>query len=198
MKTSFPRLISFAAIISILAAQLPAARAQGLSASPLRNTPSDVERDAGRVQAVIDQAENHYKLAELSLRDRNIDAARAEFDKSVDTILESGLDVRANPKLQTFYLQLVERIYRAEVPAQVAPAATQAVVASNAAQPAQLGGAQIINANATNDVASVQQPTGFLRDQHFEPSPLDELSKIVLTAAAAGRWKWACAARVAT
>ncbi|MFN2479870.1 MAG: hypothetical protein ABR554_00095 [Pyrinomonadaceae bacterium] len=50
MKTSFPRLISFAAIISILAAQLPAARAQGLSASPLRNTPSDVERDAGRVQ----------------------------------------------------------------------------------------------------------------------------------------------------
>ncbi|MFN2479869.1 MAG: transglycosylase SLT domain-containing protein [Pyrinomonadaceae bacterium] len=89
--------------------------------------------------------------------------------------------MRANPKLQTFYLQLVERIYRAEVPAQVAPAATQAVVASNAAQPAQLGGAQIINANATNDVASVQQPTGFLRDQHFEPSPLDELSKIVLT-----------------
>jgi membrane-bound lytic murein transglycosylase D len=179
MKTSFPRLISLAAIISILAAQLPAARAQGLSASPLRNTPSDVERDAGRVQAVIDQAESHYKLAELSLKDRNVDAARAEFDKSVDAVLESGMDVRANPKLQTFYLQLVERIFRMEVPTQVAPA--QAVVASNAAQPGQLDGAQIVPATVTNDVASVQQPTGFLRDQHFEPSPLDDLSKIVLT-----------------
>jgi membrane-bound lytic murein transglycosylase D len=179
MKTSFPRLLSVAAIISILAAQLPAARAQGLSASPLRNTPSDVERDAGRVQAIIDQAESHYKLAELSLKDRNLDAARAEFDKSVDAVLESGMDVRANPKLQTFYLQLVERIFRMEVPAQVAPA--QAVVASNAAQPAQPGGAQFVPAAATNDVASVQQPTGFLRDQHFEPSPLDELSKLVLT-----------------
>jgi membrane-bound lytic murein transglycosylase D len=179
MKTSFPRLISLAAIISILAAQLPAARAQGLAASPLRNTPSDVERDAGRVQAVIDQAESHYKLAELSLKDRNVDAARAEFDKSVDAVLESGMDVRANPKLQTFYLQLVERIFRMEVPTQVAPA--QAVVASNAAQPGQLDGAQIVPATVTNDVASVQQPTGFLRDQHFEPSPLDDLSKIVLT-----------------
>jgi membrane-bound lytic murein transglycosylase D len=179
MKTSFPRLISFAAIISILAAPLSTLSAQSLSASPLRNTPSDVERDAGRVQAVIDQAEGHYKLAELSLRDRNIDAARAEFDKSVDAVLESGMDVRANPKLQTFYLQLVERIYRMEVPAQAAPA--QAVVASNAAAPTQPGGAQFVPAAATNDVASVQQPTGFLRDQHFEPSPLDELSKIVLT-----------------
>lgn len=179
MKTSFPRLISIAAIISILAAQLPAARAQGLSASPLRSTPTDVERDAGRVQSVIDQAESHYKLAELSLRDRNVDAARAEFDKSVDTVLESGMDVRANPKLQTFYLQLVERIFRMEVPTQAVP--SQAVVASNAAQPVQLDGAQIVPATATNDVASVQQPTGFLRDQHFEPSPLDELGKIVLT-----------------
>lgn len=177
MKTSFPRLISFAAIISILVAQLPAARAQGLSASPLRNTPSDVERDAGRVQAVIDQAESHYKLAELSLRDRNVDAARTEFDKSVDAVLESGMDVRANPKLQTFYLQLVERIYRMEVPAQVAPA--QAVVASNATQP-QPDGAQFVAANVVND-AVVPQSAGFLRDQHFEPSPLDDLSKLVLT-----------------
>jgi membrane-bound lytic murein transglycosylase D len=182
MKTSFPRLISLAVIISILAAQLPAARAQGLSASPLRNTPSDVERDAGRVQAVIDQAEGHYKLAELSLRDRNVDAARAEFDKSVDAVLESGMDVRANPKLQTFYLQLVERIYRMEVPAQVAPT-TQAVVASNAAaEPTteQPQGVQFVAANVVND-AVAPQSAGFLRDQHFEPSPLDELSKIVLT-----------------
>ncbi len=41
-----------------------------------------------------------------------MDAARTEFDKAVDAVLESGMDVRSNPKLQTFYLQLVERVYR--------------------------------------------------------------------------------------
>jgi membrane-bound lytic murein transglycosylase D len=179
MKTSFPRLISLAAIISILAAPLSTLRAQTLSASPLRNTQSDVERSAGPAQAVMDKAEEHFKQGEFYLKDNKFDAARAEFDKSVDAVLESGMDVRANPKLQNFYLQLVERIYRMEVPAQAAQ--TQAVVASNAAAPALPGGAQIVPATATNDVASVQQPTGFLRDQHFEPSPLDELSKIVLT-----------------
>ncbi|HEX8160813.1 MAG TPA: transglycosylase SLT domain-containing protein [Pyrinomonadaceae bacterium] len=179
MKTSFPRLISFAAIISILAAPLSTLRAQSLTASPLRNTQSDVERSAGPAQAVMDKADEHFKQGEFYLKDNKFDAARAEFDKSVDAVLESGMDVRANPKLQNFYLQLVERIYRMEVPAQAAQ--TQAVVASSAAAPALPGGAQIVPATAANDVASVQQPTGFLRDQHFEPSPLDELSKIVLT-----------------
>jgi membrane-bound lytic murein transglycosylase D len=177
MRTSFPRLLTALALLSTLTAPLSTLRAQDLSVSSLRSTtPNDIDHDAGRVQAVIDQAESHYKLGELNLKDRNLDAARTEFDKSVDAVLESGMDVRSNPKLQNFYLQLVERIYRMEVPTQPLPA--QIVVAANATQP---GGAQIVPTNATNDVASVQQPTGFLRDQHFEPSPLDELSKIVLT-----------------
>ena len=36
--------------------------------------------------------------------------------RAVDSILESGLDVRASQRLQSFYLELVERIYREEVP----------------------------------------------------------------------------------
>jgi membrane-bound lytic murein transglycosylase D len=181
MKTSFPRLLSLVAILTTFVAPLSSLQAQGLSASSLRSTtPSEIDRDAGRVQAIIDSAEGHYKLGELSLKDRNLDAARAEFDKSVDAVLESGMDVRSNPKLQNFYLQLVERIYRMEVPSQQLP--SQAVIASNAAQPTALpGGAQVVAANVTNDVAAPQQATGFLRDQHFEPSPLDELSKLVLT-----------------
>jgi membrane-bound lytic murein transglycosylase D len=181
MKTSFPRLLTAFALASTLTAPLSALRAQDLSASTLRNTtPSDIDRGAARVQAIIDQAESHYKLGELSLKDRNVDAARTEFDKSVDAVLESGVDVRSNPKLQNYYLQLVERIYRMEVPAQQLPA-QQVVVASNAQTTQQPDGAQVIPASVTNDVATVQQPTGFLRDQHFEPSPLDELSKLQLT-----------------
>jgi hypothetical protein len=77
-----------------------------------------VARDAERTQSIIDQAEEHYKLALSALKDLNAALARAEFDKSVDAVLDSGVDVRANPKLQTYYLQLLERIYRMERPQQ--------------------------------------------------------------------------------
>ena len=177
MRTSTPRLLSLLAIIAILSAPLSALRAQGLnSSSSLSKTPSDIERGSGAVQSVIDRAEQHYKLGELSLKDRNYDAARGEFDKAVDAVLESGIDVRSNPKLQTYYLQLVERVFRMEVPTQQ-QGPSQAVVASAAPLPQ---GAQIVNANATTDAVAAQQ-SGFLREQKFEPSPLDELSRLELT-----------------
>jgi membrane-bound lytic murein transglycosylase D len=171
MRTSIPRLLSLLAMFTTLISPVSTAYAQGLTASSLRTTANDVERDNPRVLQIMEKAEQHYKLGELNLKDKNLDAARTEFDKAVDSVLESGMDVRSNPKLQTFYLQLVERVYRMEV----------------AMPPAQTGGqqpAQFIAAstNATTDVAAVpmQQP-GFLREQKFEPSPLDELSRLELT-----------------
>ena len=149
--------------------------AQGLSSSSLRGTASDIAANGDRVQSVIDKSENHFKLGELNLKDRNMDAARAEFDKAVDAVLESGMDVRANPRLQTYYLQLVERVYRIEVPAQ--SGAQQALVAAAAPQS---GGVQFVNTNAAPDAVAAQAP-GFLRDQKFEPSPLDDLSRLELT-----------------
>jgi membrane-bound lytic murein transglycosylase D len=87
----------------------------------------------------------------------------------VDSILESGYDVRASQKLQTYYLELVERIYREEVPLQQQSNTNSALVAQN---------------TQTQEPATPQKSTpqqiGF-RDQKFEPSPLDELSKLVLT-----------------
>jgi membrane-bound lytic murein transglycosylase D len=171
MRKSIPRLLSLLAMFTTLVSPVSTAYAQGLTASSLRTTANDVERDNPRVLQIMEKAEQHYKLGELNLKDKNLDAARTEFDKAVDSVLESGMDVRSNPKLQTFYLQLVERVYRMEV-----------------AMPGQTGGqqvAQIVNVstNATNDVAAavaVQQP-GFLREQKFEPSPLDELSRLELT-----------------
>jgi len=173
MRTSIPRLLSLLAIFTTLVSPVSTAYAQGLPSS-LRTTVSDVERDNPRVLQIMEKAEQHYRLGELNLKDKNMDAARAEFDKAVDSVLESGMDVRSNPKLQTFYLQLVERVYRMEVAVPAAPSQTgnQQV-------------AQIVNVstNATTDIASAvpaQQP-GFLREQKFEPSPLDELSRLELT-----------------
>ncbi|HEY1402504.1 MAG TPA: transglycosylase SLT domain-containing protein [Pyrinomonadaceae bacterium] len=172
MRTSIPRLLSLLAIFTTLVSPVSTAYAQGLTASSLRTTANDVERDNPRVLQIMEKAEQHYKLGELNLKDKNVDAARTEFDKAVDSVLESGMDVRSNPKLQAFYLQLVERVYRMEVAMPPVPAQT-------GKQPAQFIAA---STNATNDVVAVatQQP-GFLREQKFEPSPLDELSRLELT-----------------
>jgi membrane-bound lytic murein transglycosylase D len=76
------------------------------------------------------------------------------------------MDVRSNPRLQRYYLELVERVYREEVP-------------QNSPAPARTNGATLVNV-AQNDTQ--QQPAsqvGFV-EQKFEPCTCDELSKIVL------------------
>src|SRR5437868_13668626 len=133
MRTSLPRLFLGLAIIPAFLLSVASVRAQVPATPSLRSSaPSDIERDAGVVTQLIERAEAHFKQGELNLKDRNPEAARSEFDKAVDTLLESGMDVRANPRLQTYYLQLVERVYRLEVPnTQQAPAQT---VVTNAQQ----------------------------------------------------------------
>jgi membrane-bound lytic murein transglycosylase D len=142
-------------------AQIPAA-------SSARNIPTAVEQSDARVSQVIAKSEDHFRKGKLNLEDNKREQARDEFDKAVDTILESGFDVRASQKLQTYYLELVERIYREEVPLQV-PAVPQ----NNAAQ-------NVVAQNTQEQKTPTVAQIGF-RDQRFEPSPLDELSKLVLT-----------------
>lgn len=142
-------------------------QAQVTTQSYLRNTPSDVEREDPRVQAIITRSEEHFKLGELNLNDQKRQAAREEFDKAVDTVLESGMDVRSNPRLQRFYLELVERVYRKEVPSQSVPAQQQ-------------NGSQFVEVAQNGSLPSQDAPQVGFGEQKFEPSPLDGLSKIVL------------------
>src|SRR3989440_4736140 len=150
-------------------------QAQGLGVSSARDIPDEVQKAQPRVDQVIERAEAYFKQGKLTLEDNKRDAARSDFDKAVDEILMSGMDVRANQKLQKFYLELVERIYREEVPVlQQQPQQTAApVVAQNAVT---------ATADKVEQVAK-QQPKqvqiGF-RQQAFEPSPLDTLSKLIL------------------
>ena len=164
-NTSLPRFVTSAALLASLLVPSLTLRAQYIQKSPLRDVQSEPDREDPRVNSIIARAEEHFKLGKLNLNDQKRQAAREEFDKAVDTVLESGMDVRANPRLQRFYLELVERVYREEVPQSV---------------PAQQNGAQFVNVAQTD---GQQQPVvaqvGFV-DQKFEPSPLDELSKITL------------------
>jgi hypothetical protein len=84
--------------------------------STARSMPTEVEKTDSQVSQLIARAEDHFRKGKLSLDDNKRDAAGDEFDRAVDTLLESGLDVRANQRLNTFYLELIERIYREELP----------------------------------------------------------------------------------
>jgi membrane-bound lytic murein transglycosylase D len=148
---------------AIIQAQIP-------GGSSARDIPTEVQKTDGRVDQVVERANDHFRKGKLNLEDNKREQARDEFDKAVDEILMSGLDVRSSQRLQTFYLELVEKVYREEV--QAAPMQTAAPVIAQGA-PNQ----------SVEEIAKAQEPrvaqVGF-RQQGFEPSPLDPLSKLVL------------------
>jgi membrane-bound lytic murein transglycosylase D len=168
-NTSLPRRFVNAALLSALLLPSVSLRAQVPQQSYLRNTPSEIEREDPRVNKIVEDAEKHFRLGELNLKDQKRQAAREEFDKAVDTVLESGMDVRSNPRLNHYYVELVERVYRYEVP-QAVPNAPRTQGDASFVTVAQQGG-------------SVQAPApvevGFV-EQKFEPSPLDDLRKLTL------------------
>jgi len=168
MSPSFPRVIPCVALLAALVASPVSSFAQIPAASSARAIPTEVEQSDGRVTQIIARAEDHFRKGKLNLEDSKREQARDEFDKAVDSILESGFDVRASQKLQTFYLELVERIYREEVPLQ------NQAVPNNVAM-------TLIAQNTQDQKTPPPPPQIGFRDQKFEPSPLDELSKLVLT-----------------
>jgi len=172
MSVSFTRSMTSAAVLLTVVLAGGVVLAQIPTGSSARAIPTDVDRTNAQVSQLISRAEDHFRKGKLNLDDSKRDAARDEFDKAVDTILESGLDVRANQRLQTFYLELVERIYREEVPiGHGLPQTTN-------------GGALIAQSGKPGTSAQTAPPApvrvGF-REQKFEPSPLDTLSKLELT-----------------
>jgi membrane-bound lytic murein transglycosylase D len=170
MSASFTRLMARVGLLTALVASAASSNAQIPAASSARSIPTEVEQSDARITQVIARAEDHFRKGKLNLEDSKRNEARQEFDRAVDSILESGFDVRASQRLQTYYLELVERIYREEVPT-VQPIApnTATLVAQNTTQ------------QQPQEPAKTPAPSqvGF-RDQKFEPSPLDELSKLVL------------------
>ena len=167
ISTSIPRLKACVALLMALVASAATSIAQIPVASSARTIQNEVEQSEGRVTQIMTRAEDHFRRGKLNLEDSKREQAREEFDKAIDSILESGFDVRANQRLQSYYLELVERIYREEVPLQ---------------QPSGAVNTQFVAQNTqTQDPKPAPAPQIGFRDQKFEPSPLDELSKLVLT-----------------
>lgn len=163
---NFPPVIARVTLFTLLVVPMTSVLGQIPAGSSARTIQTEVEKSDPRVSQIISKAEDHFRKGRLNLEDNKREQARDEFDRAVDVILESGLDVRASQRLQTFYLELVERIYREEVPlGHASPASVSGLVAQNVQSPTQ---------------KTAPPQVGFL-EQRFEPSPLDELSKLVLT-----------------
>jgi membrane-bound lytic murein transglycosylase D len=167
--TGSTRLMAQLTLVAALIFPIASAFGQIPAGSSARTIQTEVEKTDARVAQIIAKAEDHFRKGKLNLEDNKREQARDEFDRAVDSILESGLDVRASQRLQTYYLELVERIYREEVPL--------------GHRPAQISATELV-AQSNQTPAAPPQKTppqiGFL-EQRFEPSPLDELSKLVLT-----------------
>src|SRR3989440_12672300 len=115
--TPNPLVLAARAVLVFAALLIPASiQAQIPGGSSAREIPTEVQKTDVRVDQIIERANAHFKQGKLNLEDNKREQARDEFDKAVDEILMSGLDVRASQRLQTFYLELVEKVYREEVP----------------------------------------------------------------------------------
>ena len=175
--TRTPLRISVSALFAATALFLPAIiQAQIPGGTSAREIPTEVQKTDTRVDRVIERANDHFRKGKLNLEDNKREQARDEFDKAVDEILKSGLDVRASQRLQTFYLELVEKVYREEVPLiQTAPQQNVTPVVAQSAPDPKAETVEVAKADPSRQVQ-----IGF-RLQGFEPAPLDPLSKLVLT-----------------
>src|ERR1700737_5234894 len=139
--TRSPLRIAVSALFAAAALFIPVIiQAQMPGGSSARDIQTEVQKTDPRVDQVLERANDHFRKGKLNLEDSKREQARDEFDKAVDEILMSGLDVRASQRLQTFYLELVEKVYREEVP--VAHGPMQTAVAELVAQNAQSGTAE--------------------------------------------------------
>jgi membrane-bound lytic murein transglycosylase D len=91
-------------------------------------------------KSIMDRAEASFKKGEEAFTRGDKESARRWFDEAVDVIMLSGVNLRANPKLDAYYTELVERINGYEVPRASRSNATPGVsvtrLPQQAAQPA--------------------------------------------------------------
>jgi membrane-bound lytic murein transglycosylase D len=69
------------------------------------------------VLLLIDLSDGHFKAGEKQLELGHVEAARSEFDKAVNVLLESTYGARTEPRIREHFDRLIERISAYEVKA---------------------------------------------------------------------------------
>jgi membrane-bound lytic murein transglycosylase D len=135
------------------------------------DSPADTSQRSNEVQRVIDRSTGYFRSGEANFKDGNFDKARREYDRAVDLVLEAGLNVQSDARLQQHYQFLVEQIFQRQM-----TLLTAAVPAGQPGDAAQAGDSQDPAQGA--DKAPADRGFG---QQTFAASPLDDLTKLKLT-----------------
>jgi hypothetical protein len=198
MKISITRSFSFTALILFLFASLASAQITSTRSSNDTSTQA-VTQAQDAVNKVLIDSGTLFKEGLVAYEDKKLSDAGEKFNKSVEVFLYSTLNIQQNAKLQGCYNQLIETIYRIEFPAEnqlpqvlglsqtcgwtnidagqseKITAIARNLTAKPSANPTAL------NTVAVNTAGGPSAQVGF-NTQEFEPSPLDELSRLELTA----------------
>src|ERR1700752_4471439 len=68
--------------------------------------------NSSKVEAIIDKAEASFAQGHDAFVKGDVATARKLFDKSIDEVLLSGIDIRTNSRLESYYRELVDRIHK--------------------------------------------------------------------------------------
>lgn len=184
------------AIILFAAAFSIQAQITSTTSSGRNNTkPDQVENAEKRIDQIAQDSGRYFKQGLYNMLDRRGTEARQEFDKSVEIFLNSGINVQRNEKLRECYNQLIETVYRMEFPSPTQPANIRSLstvcgwnikddLAADVAKLVQVNPIErstdvLANSETSASVREDEMTIGF-SEQKFEPSPLDELSKLQL------------------
>jgi membrane-bound lytic murein transglycosylase D len=151
-----------------------------------------------QINKVIEESGKNFRDGMIALKENRRSESGDKFDRSVEVFLYSALNIQRDQRLQTCYSQLIETVYRLEYPSdqqlpqirglsascgwkwndedfKLADAVSQLV------KPVKANTAVAANGKPSAVVDQPSEITVGFNSQEFEPSPLDELSKLELT-----------------
>ena len=191
--------VLFFAFASIISAQVTSSKSSN------ETRPQDVIKAQEAVNKVLLDSGISFKEGLLAYEDKKMSDAGEKFNQSVESFLYSALNIQREPKLQGCYSQLVETIYRIEFPSD-----SRLPQVRNLAQTCNwnnLDRALSIDNSLADKITtlaknSIEKPMSLVsttavattgtgavnptkigfNSQEFEPSPLDDLSRLELTA----------------
>ncbi|NNE99136.1 MAG: transglycosylase SLT domain-containing protein [Pyrinomonadaceae bacterium] len=205
MNYSINYLFSFktfvlSAVVLVAASVFVGAQTTLTTANRDNSKTAQVKSAEERVDQITRDSGIYFKQGLYNLIDRRGSEARKDFDKSVEIFLMSGINVQKNAKLRECYSELIDTIYRMEIPNPRQPANVRRLsvicewdvkdeLASDvaklvSAQPSNAATAKNLLSSPTTKSASQEEAklmqVGF-SEQKFERSPRDELAKFEFT-----------------
>lgn len=198
MNTNLNKVLGLTAFLIFIFTSISSAQVTSSRSTNETRTP-DVIRAQDAVNEVLIKSGISFKEGLLAYVDDNRSTAGDKFNKSVEVFLYSTLNLQRDSKLQACYNQLIETVYRIEFPDEGNLPQIKNLsltcgwniengLSETVSKITRDFTKKLIGPPSPSTVAGKGEPfasdlsrVGF-NNQEFEPSPLDELSKLELTA----------------